>query len=142
MKDRPDVLIEEVLCGAGNRAEEWQDLDLLAALAALEKLKCDRGLEGPRKANLETNGWKWVKPWRMEELLKTFGSEVPVREPKLSVRALREASLRKRFRTWNPNFFIYFEWDYRVGDWAPKLGDDIEIERRKFKRRKVCNARR
>ena len=72
--------------------------------------------------------------------MRQYGSEVsdtamPPR--KLNV---QKASVVRQFRRWNPNFLEWFE--YRNGQWLPKLGKEGELRRREQSRRQAAEGRR
>jgi len=78
----------------------------------------------------------------MLKLLLEYGPEVPTKST--DIRFTSEASIKRKFRQWNPNFSKYFVLDPGHSEFVPILGKSAEIRRRKGTRdeRVVGNPKR
>lgn len=72
--------------------------------------------------------------------MREYGSEVSDTAMPPRKQSVQKASVVRQFRRWNPNFLDWFE--YRNGQWMPKLGKKGELQRRELSRRQAAEDRR
>jgi hypothetical protein len=75
----------------------------------------------------------------IEKLMDLYGPETCVRCPRREKdrKNVKPASIRRKFRRWNPNFKKYFYYDRATNSFQPILGVKFEIERRKARQKQV-----
>ena len=71
--------------------------------------------------------------------MREYGSEVSDTVMPPRKQHVQKASVIRQFRRWNPNFLDWFE--YRSGQWVPKLGRAGELARREEARRMAALER-
>ena len=76
----------------------------------------------------------------MLTLMHEYGSEISDTAMPPRKQNVQKASVVRQFRRWNPNFLDWFE--YRSGQWVPKLGKVAELQRRELTRREAAEDRR
>ena len=115
------------------RADAGQQLSSLDFLATTASMEIDARL-GKKEGWLprHKNPWRNVSVTAMKPLMQVYGPEIYISPEKRNI-CISEISLRKQFRKWNPNFFVYFEMDIHF-QWLPRMGKETELKRRHLAR--------
>jgi hypothetical protein len=126
---------KQVLLGEATAAKSLLSFGVSPNHAVVEEAKVQQWVTWKAESECMGHGMRYsgIDLDTMKSLMHTFGPERSTfrHESKQT----SDASLRRKFRRWFPNFFQYFFFEVKTGQWLARLGAEEEGKRRAFLRR-------